>query len=143
MYLLLVVGLRWWWTCCIGWLWIIVWVLITTIRCSWFIITIFNIVSVCGTWIGTISSCSILIAVACGVRVVLRQLHGLLLSVSVHPASFIVAVVVIIVVFDYHELRQVLKLFGLLLFGQFLRMMDRMRRSTDALAGGLPGPDHL
>jgi hypothetical protein len=34
MYLLLVVGLRWRWICCNGWLWIIIWVLITTICCS-------------------------------------------------------------------------------------------------------------
>jgi hypothetical protein len=43
--------------------------------------------------------------------------HGLLLSVSVHLASLIVAVVVVIVLFDYHELGQVLRLFGFLLFG--------------------------
>jgi hypothetical protein len=44
-----------------------------------------------------------------------------------------VAVVVIIVVFDYHEFGQVLRLLGLHLVGHFLRMMDRMRRSTGAL----------
>jgi hypothetical protein len=48
-----------------------------------------------------------------------------------------VAVVVIIVIFDYHELG--LQLLGLLLVGHFLRMMDRMGRSTSALAGGLSG----
>jgi hypothetical protein len=37
--------------------------------------------------------------------VVLRQLHGLLLSVSVHPASSIVAVVDVIIIIDLHELR--------------------------------------
>jgi hypothetical protein len=142
VYLLLIMGLWWWLVCCVGWLRIILWVLVTTIGCSWVILTVFSVVSSCGTWIGTVSSCSILIVVACGVRVVLRQLHGLL-SVSVHPASFIVAVVVVIVVFDYHELGQVLKLLGLLLFGHFLRMMDRMRRSTGALAGSLPGSVYL
>jgi hypothetical protein len=50
-------------------------------------------------------SCGVLIDVACSVWVVLRQLHGLLLSVSVHPTSSIVAVVVIIIVIDHHELR--------------------------------------
>jgi hypothetical protein len=54
-----------------------------------------------------------------------------------------VAVVVVIVVFNYHELRQDLRLLGLLLVGHFLRMMDRMRRSTGALARGLPGFGHL
>jgi hypothetical protein len=34
MYLLLIVGLRWRWTCCFGWLWIIIWVLVTTIGCG-------------------------------------------------------------------------------------------------------------
>jgi hypothetical protein len=48
-----------------------------------------------------------------------------------------VAIVVVFVIFDYHELG--LQLLGLLLVGHFLRMMDRMRRSMDALAGGLPG----
>jgi predicted membrane-bound mannosyltransferase len=41
-----------------------------------------------------------------------------------------VAVVVVIVVIDHHELGQILWLFRLLLVGHFLRMMDRMRRST-------------
>jgi hypothetical protein len=62
MYLLLVVGLRWRWACGNGWLWIIIWVIVTTIRCSWVIITILILVSACGTWIGTVSSCRILIA---------------------------------------------------------------------------------
>jgi hypothetical protein len=62
MYLLLVVGLRWRWTCCNSWLWIIIWVLVTTIGCGWVIITVFIIVSAYGTWIGTVTSCSILIA---------------------------------------------------------------------------------
>jgi hypothetical protein len=67
MYLLLVMGLWWRLVCCVGWLRIIIWILITTIGCSWVIITIFSIVSSCGTWIGTVSSCNILIAIACGV----------------------------------------------------------------------------
>jgi hypothetical protein len=74
---------------------------------------------------------------------VLRQLHGLLLSVSVHPASFVVAIVVFIIVIGHHELGQVLWMFGLLLFGHLLRMLDRMRWSTGALTGGLPGSGHL
>jgi hypothetical protein len=118
-------------------------VLVTTIGCSWVIITIFCIVSSCGTWIGTVSSCSVLIVVACSVWVVLRQLHGLLLSISVHPASSVIAVVVIIIVIDLHELGKVFWLFGLLLVGHFLRMLDRMRWSTGALAGGLSGSGHL
>jgi hypothetical protein len=52
-----------------------------------------------------------------------------------------VAVVVVIDVFEYHKLG--LQLLGLLLVGHFLRMMDRMRRSTGAVAGGLPGSGHL
>jgi hypothetical protein len=42
-------GLWWLWVCCIGWLWIIIWIHVTTIRCNWVIITIFSIVSSCGT----------------------------------------------------------------------------------------------
>jgi hypothetical protein len=83
----------------------------------------------------------ILIAVTCGVRVVLRQLHRLFLNVSVHLASFMVAVVVVIVIFDYHELG--LQLLGLLPVGHFLRMMDRVRQSTGALIAGLLGCSHL
>jgi hypothetical protein len=64
-----------------------------------------------------------------------QAVQGLLLSVSVHPASSLVAVVVVI---DHHELGQVLWLFG-----HLLRMLDRMRRSTGALAGSLPGSSHL
>jgi hypothetical protein len=104
MYLLLIMGLWWRLVSCIGWLWIIIWILVTTIGCSWVIITIFSIVSSCGTWIGTVSSCSILIAVACSARVILKQLHGLLLGVNVHPASFVVAIVVVIIILDLHEL---------------------------------------
>jgi hypothetical protein len=33
-YLLLMVGLRWWWACGGGWLWIIIWVIVTTIWCT-------------------------------------------------------------------------------------------------------------
>jgi hypothetical protein len=98
-------GHWWWFVYRVGWLWIILWVLVATIGCSCVIITIFCLVSSCGTWIGTVSSCSIPIAVACSVWVVLRQLHGLLLSVSVHPASSIVAVVDVIIIIDLHELR--------------------------------------
>jgi hypothetical protein len=143
MYLLLIMGLWWRFVCCIDWLWIIIRILITTIGCSWVIITIFCIVSSYGTSIGTISSYSVLIAVACSVWVVLRQLHGLHLSVSVHPASSVVTVVVITIIIDLHELGQVLWLFGLLLFGHLLRMLDWMKRSTGALAGSLPGSVHL
>jgi glycerol-3-phosphate acyltransferase PlsY len=103
--------------CFVSWLRIIPWVLVTTIGCSWVILTIFSIVS----------SCSVLIAIGCNIWVVLRQLHGLLLHVSVHPAFLLVAVVVVIIIFDHHELGPVLRLFGLLLFGHFRRMMDRMR----------------
>jgi hypothetical protein len=143
MYLLLIMGLWWRLVCFVSWLRIILRVLVTTIGCSWVIITTFSIVSSCGTWIGTISSCIVLIAVACSVWVAHRQLHGLLLSVSVHPTFFVVAVVVVIVVIDHHELGQVLWLLGLLVVGHFLRVLDRMRWSTGALAGGLPGSDHL
>jgi hypothetical protein len=73
--------------------------------------------------------------------VVLRQLHGLLFRVGVHPASFVVAVVIVIIVFEYHKLG--LQLLGLLLVRHFLRMVDRMRRSMGALAGGLPSSSHL
>jgi hypothetical protein len=52
-----------------------------------------------------------------------------------------VAVVVVIVVFEYHVLG--LRLLRLLLVEHFLRMMDRMRRSTGALAGGLLVSGHL
>jgi hypothetical protein len=112
MYLLLIVGFRWRWACCNGWLWIIIWiiiwVLVTTISLRWVLIFIFFIVSSCGTWIGTISSGTILLAVVCGIGVVLRQLHGLLLSVGVHLASSsVVAIVFVIVVLDHHELGQV------------------------------------
>jgi hypothetical protein len=34
MYLLLIVGLRWWWACGDGWLWVIIWVIVTTIGCT-------------------------------------------------------------------------------------------------------------
>jgi hypothetical protein len=52
-----------------------------------------------------------------------------------------VAVVVFIIIFDYHKLG--LQLLGLLMVGHFLRMMDRMRRSMGALADGLLGSGHL
>jgi hypothetical protein len=64
MYLLLIMELWWQLVCCVGWLYIILWVLVTTIGCSWVIITILSIVSSCGTSIGTVSSCSVLIVVA-------------------------------------------------------------------------------
>jgi hypothetical protein len=140
-YLLLVVGLRWRWACGRGWLWVIIWAIVTTIGCSWVIATILILVSACGTWIGTVSSCGIPIVAACDLRVVLRQLHGLLLGVSVHRASFRTAVVVIIVVLEYHVLGH--RLLGLLQIGHFLQMMDQMRRSTGALVGGLLISDHL
>jgi hypothetical protein len=62
-------------------------------------------------------------------------------SVPVHPASFVVVVVVVIIIFEYHELE--LQLLELLLVRHFLRMMDRMRHSTGALAGSLLGSGHL
>jgi hypothetical protein len=34
MYLLLIVGLRWWWACGDGWLWVIIWVIVTAIGCT-------------------------------------------------------------------------------------------------------------
>jgi hypothetical protein len=150
MYLHLVVGLRWWWVCSLSWrwtiIWILIWILITTIGLCWVLILIFIIISSCGTWIGTTSSCTILLAVICGVGMILRQLHGLLLGIGVHQASFVVvAVVVIIVVIivDLHKLEQVLWLLGFLLLGLLLRMLDRVRRPTGALASDLPGPGHL
>jgi hypothetical protein len=45
MYLLLIMGLWVRFVCCAGWLWVIIWVLVTTIGCSWVLITIFCIVS--------------------------------------------------------------------------------------------------
>jgi hypothetical protein len=132
MYLLLIMGLRWRWACGDGWLWIIIWVIA---------ITILILVSARGTWIGTVSSCRILVAATRDLREVLRQLHGLLLNVSVHPAPFRMAVVVIIIVLEYHVLG--FRLLGLLLVGHFLRVMDQMRRSTGALAGSLLVSGHL
>jgi hypothetical protein len=90
--------------------------------------------------------------------VVLKQLHGLLVRVSVHPSSSIVAVVIIIVILllglilDLHEHWGVVWLHRLLLCGHLLllllhmhllRTLNLMGRSTSALAGGLPGSGHL
>jgi hypothetical protein len=77
---------------------------------------------------------------------ILRQLHGLLLGIGVHQASFVVvAVVVIIVVIivDLHKLEQVLWLLGFLLLGLLLRMLDRVRRVAEPIRLNYSGSSAL
>jgi hypothetical protein len=144
---------------------IIIWVITTTIWCSWVITTIFCIIASCGAWIGAVSSCGVFIStILCIVWVVFRQIHGLHLSLSVHPSSSIVATVVVIIILllgfllELHEHWGVLWLHRLLLCGHLLRsghlllpllhmhllrVLNLTGWSTGALAGGLPGSGHL
>jgi hypothetical protein len=143
----------------------VLWVITTTIWCSLAISTISSVVS-WGTWINAVSSYGALIRIISTLYswVVLKQLHGLLLSVSVHPFSSIIAAVVVVVghllgfLLDLHKhlgilwlhrlllCRHLLRsrhLLLLLLHMHLLRMLDLTGRSTRALAGSLPSSGHL
>jgi hypothetical protein len=157
VYLLLVVGLRRWYRCWGGRLWVITGITASTFGCTSVITMFFCILLSSSVGISSISSSSILLfGVLPDIWVVLRQLHGLLLCVGVHPSSFVIAVVVIIVVVivvatvNLHKLRSVLRLLllrllllRLVLLRLFRWMVDQVGRCAGSLANGLPGPGHL